>query len=374
MAKQSPAQYRQIFPLAQKDSYTSNDTVDFLISFQDDNLAVSSVAICGNCSVYQTGTTLPSTTQEVLIDPDAGYHSLFSDINTTFKNIGLVESFTNYPRYVKMHTQCNKYQNELGTQSDNAIEGKCATERIRLGYNQHSAVPFAVKPLVSVNKTSAPLSGNKMGVVRMRIRLAPDNEVIYGEDVTTASNYSITDLHLRYEVTGQQSSDEPVSMEVYNNARQVVETNNANLATFVAGLSDSVHMSFIKTATQQDVTANFLKCETPKGKPLGSSTASDNYGLERAVFSVNDLDTALVSFPLESRSEILWNYLRSFNAEPSRWCEMLSRQQNGGDAYGLGMPFGTLLDFSKQKFSVDLESEISEATSVFLFFRSMVQV
>ena len=65
---------------------------------------------------------------------------------------------------------------------------------------------------------------------------------------------------------------------------------------------------------------------------------------------------------------MLWNYLRSWDNEPKDYGTLLNRLQEG-DAYGLGINFGAPLDFSNQKFAVQIDSETVNPTSVYMYFR-----
>ena len=376
--------YNVVFPLAKKSEYVANDTVDFLLSLENKKLVQGSIAITGDCQILSDvdNNTGVAFSQEILIDPDAGYHACFRDFTTEFRQIGLTESFSYYPRYVKMKTQATMLRDSLGTETFNCIEGKCMNEVVRFGYNRGcnpqqpndngSKVPFVVKPDIAPNKSNVPIPGNQVGVVRIRCRLAPNEEVVYGADSASAG-YKLTNLQIRYETIADDGSREPLTMEVYNVARQVIETNNANLATFVPGLADAVHISFCETSHEAVPTNNYLECQPIAGVPL-SFDGSDNLeanphqGAERLYYAVNDTDTALVGFTMESRSEMLWNYLRSFNNEPSNYAVMLNRLQ-AGDAYGLGINFGAPLDFSNQKFAAQIDSRVSDPTSVYMYFR-----
>jgi len=376
--------YNVVFPLAKKSTYVANDTVDFLLSLENKKLVQGSLAITGECQILSDAANgtgiLPQ--EEILIDPDAGYHACFRDFTTEFRNIGLTESFSYYPRYVKMKTQATMLRDSLGTETFNCIEGKCMNQVVRRGYNMGVApeqagdpstkVPFVIKPDIAPNKSNVAISGNQVGVVRIRCRLAPNEEVCYGADSGLAG-YVLSNLQIRYETIADDGQREPLTMEVYNVARQVIETNNANLATFVPSLADAVHMSFCQTADEALSVKNYLECQPLAGKPLsfeGNSNPrnSANQGAERLYYAVNDTDTALVGFTMESRSEMLWNYLRSWDNEPQDYATLLNRLQ-AGDAYGLGINFGAPLDFSNQKFAVQLDSQTANPTSVYMYFR-----
>lgn len=382
----SRTQYNVVFPLAKRDEYASNETVDFVISLANKKLVPNSLVICGDCAVYKTkgansaGSTPMVEGDQVLIDADAAYHSLFRDFTTEMRDVGLAESFSYYPRYVKMLHQSKVYRDSLGTETDNCIEGVCPTEVVRQGYNlglgataATAFVPFALKPKIAANKADVGLPGNQVGTLRIRTRLAPDDEVCFGADSASAG-YFIKNLQIRYETVDDDGTRPPINMEVYNVNRQVIETNQANLATFVPGLSDSVHMSFNLVADEGTATKNYLQCQTLPGKALGGGgTIVSNNGPERLYYSINDTQTSLVGFTMESRDEVLYNYLRSWNMEPKAYVQT-QRSLNSNKTFGIGIPFGGLIDFSSKKFAVDIDSEVSNPTATYLYFKGMVSL
>lgn len=383
--------YNAIFPLAQKARYDPNDTVDFILSLENKKLVPASVAITGYKVILPDGTNPNPGGLDVRMDPDAGNHALFRDFTTEFRKLGLVESFNYYPRFVKEKTQATKLRNSLGTETYNCIEGKCPSNTVRWGYDIGTSYPetgadfFTLKPDIAVNKSKGAvnsenpnpgaLPGNDVGTVRIRVRLAPASEALWGADVTNATTYKLVNLRLHYETVDDDGTREPITMEVYNVDRQVIETNNANLATFVEGLSDAVHISFADVDEERSLTANYLRCKPLPGRPLLSDETNIYQGAERVYYAVNDTDTALVGFTMETRMEMLWNYLRSFNNEPKNYSVTASRLNAPvPDGYGLGIYFGGYMDFSQQKFAMQIESQVSTPHSVYMYFRGMVEV
>ena len=396
----SGTNYNVAFPLAKKANYEANETCDFVISLENKKLVPNSLVICGDAAIYATkgttpaGSTAATASQEVLIDPDTGYHSLFRDIVSEFRQVGIAESFSYYPRYIKMKHQALVDRDSLGTETDNCIEGCAPNQVVRRGlnYGQDAAapisgsypgsnfMPFALKPQIAPNKCDQGIPGNQTGVLRLRIRLAPDEEVVFGQNATAASGYWLQNLQIRFETVADDNTRPPLNMEVYNINRQVIETNSANLSTFVPGLSSAVHMSFNTTANESSSTENFLKCVTLPGTPLaptsGGVSAESTNGADRLYYAINDSQTALVGFTMESRNEMVYNYLRSWNIEPRNY-GIVQRRLNSKEGYGLGIPFGSLLDFSQQQFSVDIDSDIGGSVeagpfAVYLYFKGLV--
>ena len=385
--------YNVVFPLAKRERYLANETVDFVISLAGRKLVPGSLSIVGDATLYSdqaNGVVLNSngvaTTRQITIDPDVGYHSMFRDFTTEFRDVGLTESFSYYPRYVKMHSQANNYQDSLGTETNNCASGMCLSETVRRGYNQGGAqtdgtnlgsLPFCIMPMIAPNKSDQGIPGDQFGALRIRCRLAPHSEVLYGDDVTAAAGYQLRNLQIRYEDMVDDQSRPPINMEVYHVARQVIETNNANISSFVPGPAVAMHMSFNRTSNEQNDLFNFLQCEPLCGTPLGSLTPDDpnlpQSGADRLYYAVNDNDTALVGFTMESREEMVYNYLRSWNIEPRSYSNVL-RRINRGEAYGLGIPFGSPIDFSQMKFAAEVDSNTAVPTSCYMYFKGILSL
>lgn len=366
--------YSNVFPLSQAPEYYSQTNVDFLLNLDNKKLVPGSLVIEGEVAVLpdRAAPTTFYNGEDILYDPQAGFHALFRDLTVEFQNVGVVESLMNYPRLAKMATVALTHQESIAVESVNAIEGKVANEIQARGmlYGRSSTdgyIPFSVKPLFCLNKASGPLSGAATGQVRVRVRLSPDEEFLYGSGfVLGTTGYIIKNLRCRYVTIPDDGKKAPVQMVVYQTFRSALDSNNQNVSTFVPGLCSAVHMSFIPQVSEGTPTQNYLQLAVPPGiPPLGASSSTYTggaYGIERLYYSVNDTDTALVSFTLESREEIVLNGLRSFSAPADKYSALI-RQFNKGDGYIVGMPFGGLIDFSKSKLSMEIQSQCNSSTT-----------
>lgn len=375
------ASYRSIFPMSQKQTYTPNDNIDFVMSVDKEDLLPGSTVLEGKLNIYNTGTTRPNGANQLYYDHKVGAHGAVRDITTEFRNLGVVENLSNYPRYVKHEVVAKNFTESLGTETDNCVDLRCATMQQAKAYSEQE-LPFSIQLRCAVNRASGPLSSDVTGQIRIRIRLAPNNEFLYGPAWNSdAPNYTITDLRLRYKTVPSGGKPKPVVMNVMHSYRTALESNNQNVSTFVPGLADSVSMSFISQNGESSNAANYLQMAPPPGvPPLGASEDVDtgHYGLERVYYAVNDTDTALVGFTLESREEIVMNGLRAMDADPGKWCCLIRDMQSSvyPDSYLAGIPFGGLLDFTSNKFAAELQSQCNnqDIYSAYFYFRTQVQV
>lgn len=367
--------YRSIFPVSQQSDYQQNQNIDFIMNLNNEKLVPGTIKLEGLCAIYRNKSTETGTVgyQEITYDPVSGYHSLVRDVTTEFEQLGIVESLQHYPRLVKAALLCTENMNSLGTETRNAVEGCCPTNKISSGLSEGiggarlSKVPFSIKLHNIVNKMSAPVASAVTGEIRLRIRMASDDEFLWGQDyVSGTSGYKVTELKLSYQVIPDDGKRQDITMERYTSYVTNLDTNNQNISAFVPGLCDSVHMSFIKVTNQDNPNMNYNACEVPAGyPPLGmspsTSTNVSEYGLERLYWAINDDESQLVAFTVESREELLRNGIRSFNPSLKNYNVLARRlrDQEYPDGYVVGIPFGQPIQLAQNKFAAEIQSQCS---------------
>ena len=376
--------YRSIFPVSQQSEYTENQNVDFIMNLNGEKLVPGTVEVEGFCAIYadkanETGT---AGHEEIGYDPLSGYHGLFRDLTTEFEQLGIVESLQYYPRLVKAGRLCTEYYGSLGLETKNSVEGCAPVINIAcglaegIGGKRQSNIPFSVKLQNILNKASAPLASSSTGEIRIRIRLASDDEFIFGEDyVSGTGGYKITDLKLRFQTVPDDGKKQSVTMERYQAYTTNLDTNNQNVSAFIPGLCDAVHLTFIAVNDEINPIKNYLACEPLPGKPpLGASNdeVPGEYGAERVFYAVNDVDTALVGFTMESREELMVNGIRSFNKEADSYNCLARRLRDPEypDGYVLGIPFGAPIQLAQNKFAAEIQSQCSNTNQYRMYLHS----
>jgi hypothetical protein len=390
-----PNNYRSIFPLSQRATYEADSNVDFVLSLDMEKLLPGSVTLEGEVAVYSDITTNPPTQyngEDIRFDPLVGFHGLCRDWTTEFANVGVVESFVNYARSIKMSTVATQHDESLASESGLSCEGRAPSEGIARGllYGRSVSdafVPFSVVPQIVVNKATSPLSSDATGQIRLRLRLAPATEFLYGQGVTSSSGYSIKNLKLRFQTIVDDGKKVPVQLETKQCFRANVDSINTNVSTFVPALCSSVQMSFINQAKEGTIKENYLQLAPLIGlAPIGAVgnaeiVASASYGIERLTYSINDTDSgAVVGFTFESREEIVRNGLRAYNSKMDKYNSLIRFFNNpeAPDRYIAGIPFGNLIDFSKNKFAVEIQSQSGNDTATafvgYFYFTCMISM
>jgi len=367
--------YRQINPVSQLATYSPNTNVDFTLNLDNEKLVPGTVCLTGECNVYQTGNTQVAAGVDVQYDGLVGYHGIVRDIQTEFRSLGVVESFQQYPRYVKMKALATVDVDSVGMDSALSAEGRLPASEMSSEYIRNEWNPFSLKLDNVLNNASGPISSSASGQIRMRIRLAPNEEFLFGRAwENLAPNYVVRNLKLNYEVMADDGKLQPVTMVIHNSWRGVLESSIQNLSTFVPGLCEAVHISFIKQTDETTSARNYLACQPPLGKPHGQDNVEQSYGLERLDYAVNDVDTALLGWTMEYRDEMVYNGLRSFQTPPDRYGRLLDlmKKQPDPDGYIVGIPFGAPINFTNNKFAADMQSAITSSadfTASYFYFR-----
>lgn len=386
--------YREIFPNANLSQYLPNTDVDFKITIPGEDLELGSLELVGECAVYQTGSTAIAAGTDIQYDGLAGYHGFIRDIQTSTTGQGKIETLQNYPRLVKMRALATLDLNKVGMSSVLATEGrfpdsKMTTEYLR-GINPAARaaadipfLPFALKPEFCLNSVRTGLNGDVVKQINLRFRLQSNQNFLFGEAWDNlAPNYVLRKLRLRYRALPQNpdSPSAPVNLITYsNNDVGSIQSTVQNFSSSVEGLVSAMHMSFIKTADEDNSVRNYLACQPPLGVPTGESNTEQSYGLERFEVAINDVDTALIGWTLEFRNEIIMNGLRSFDVHYPRYNQLLNlmSQQLDPDGYVGGIPFGQPLQLSGGKFGTEYQTAISSSadyTTTYLYYRTITAV
>jgi len=379
--------YKSIFPLSQHSTYNGDENVDFVLSFEGQKLVPGSLYLEGKIQILNDAGTTMTNADDIKYDPYTGYHGLFRDITTEFQTQGTVESVVGYPRMCKMQTVATNYEESMASESQLAVEGVCPNDIIAHGYclgEVGGFQSFSVKPKICLNRASGPISAKVSAQVKIRVRLAPNIEFLYGTDCTSNTSYVITDLALRYQTIPDDGKATPVTMNVTHTFRTQLDSNNQNISTYVPGPVDNFTASFIPQVSEGSYQLNYLQMAAPPGQPpLGAdptATTAQGYGVERLYIAVNDTDSALVSFTLESREEIVVNGLRAYQSPAQKYSALIRHfRAQSSDCYLIGLPFGGLLDFSQTKFAVEIQSQCTSQNNetgthiAYFYFRGLTQ-
>ena len=364
--------YKLIPPTNPQDSWTGNGTALFETVLPNEVYHGNS-ALFGNLRGYSTGNTLVDADDDIYFDHLTGAHGLVADIETIIEGLGIVEHIQVYPRWARNHGVLLLAEEGLGTDTNSAQQLICPSPNVAKGLLEgitvtaEDGIPFVIPLQYCLNTLNNPIAGNDLGKIKVRINFARNDDFLAGSSVTANSNYQVTNLKMGFSSHTDPSYKTPAGtrMTVIESYAPVIDTDNFAVETF-ANPCRGVLMNFVKTTDLNDATKNHYVWNVPPGAaPLGANPRgldTKHYGLEKITYSINDTETALIDYTLESREEIMANGLACLGGKPAQHYNALIRHMQdpvNPDCYVAGINFGGLVDFTRNKFSARLESKIS---------------
>lgn len=360
-----------VLPVSSKSFYEENDIVDFLLTFENSEIVMNSIRVSGQVKVNTTtdfDTAQLDNSQDVKIDSTVGIAGAFQSITCSCDKVGVIENQNEHPRYIKAKTAATVTPEQLLTDIEYTTELRNADDdfsRFLLGGSGekggNNRVPFSFRPDIALNKSSDNIPFSKTGAIKLSLRLATNNQFIYGDD---AANYKfqLYDLRVEYLVKNQSSSGN-LTMETIHMIKQTAESNNTSISTRVPASVTSISMVFHPDSELDQAKHNHLELSVPPD-------------VQRVEFSFNDTTTAYHTFALETQEEILYNYQQSWGVKPMTKSNIVLPALHRNESYGIGMPLGSYLDLSMNKIGVNILSNIrsDRKYGIFMYFRGIARI
>ena len=379
--------YHRILPQNAKDSYKEFDVVDFEMDFPERSLLLGTVRLEGELEVVvdstitlnrATATTIGINADklDVRYDGRAGAHGLIETCTTTI-NGQVVESLGDYGRYCKMSTiamsspddtTCNSSQVcELKAGRDSITNNIMKGETVENDPTLSSGIPlrknpdFSIKPRICLNGGSGTLPARRASNVQVSFNLARNFGFLYGLDVASVVSYSLKDLRLVYVSVPDDGSNEPIPVRTKINVKQSIQSSQSNVNVRVNAPCDAVSISFNVQAQENSPHYNNLVCH-----PVPNLTSTQ--------FLFNDSTNSLVSYQIRNNAEILERAIDSFvDAEKNSLSPPIIAN---GDNFLMGLNFDETIPLGNQKFSVELNSSVSNLVPLvmFMYFHSTLEL
>lgn len=380
-------QYHRILPQNAKDSYTEFDVVDFQMSFPMRSLLIGSVRLEGQVDVVADGNiTLDKTTNipapqnkpanelDIRLNGEVGAHAFVETVTT---RIGgqVVESLGDYARYVKMSAAAMASPDDM-CNSSNVCELKAARSEIttqllrgELLANDpgggitglRESPDFSIKPRIVLNGGRGAAAHSRTGDITVSFSLGRNYAALFGMDVASNIEYKLKDLRLTFNSIPDDGSSEPVPCRAKLNIKQSIQSSKANINVRVPAKCDSVSCSF-NVQSQEN---------TPK---YDNQVLHQVPNLSTTQFIFNDSTNSLVSYQIRNNAELIDRAIDSFvDAEKN---SLSTTRLANGDAFLLGLNFDEVIDLSMQKFSVELDSAVSNVVPliIYMYFHSMQMI
>ncbi len=356
-----------------KDFYTEYDDLVFFMNAEGRALMKNSVRL--ECEVRvlkdNAGTDERITpTDSVFMDNSVGMHSVIDNINVEFQNVGSVEQINQYSRYVKMSEIATRDRNdyhsgldicELKTPLEETTQAMLcgsqspASGKIATDFVDNDA---SFKPKCCLNKMSSDLSFDKTGYVKVSIKLDKVANVLYGSAVANTNKYQLRNVRLAYKSVPNNTNQ--VQMRTILNLKSTISSTLSNTQARVPSVCDGVSCCFMEASKE-----NVLK---------ECSTSMDVLtGINSVQFLFNDSTSKYVSWVLDSRAEVLANFVKSLRDSGHNQVNSNNDENN----YGVGLAFPPV-DLSNQKFNIQINSDHANISSnpyiIYMYFHSFVSL
>ena len=364
--------YHRVIPENLKDAYVEFDQVDFNMDFKDRALVLGSVRLEGEVRVTKGGATLETIpTQQINLDGMVGAHSFVENYTTSIKGGSIIENITEYPRYAKMAMTATAGRSDMNN-SNNVCELKAPLDdmtnqmlqgvvpKVQPGVALRLDPDFSIKPLICLNSGAGNLSEKKTGPIRLSLQLVRNNGALFGNDMDATVSYELRNLRLRFTSVPDEGSGSVV-LKTKLNIKQSLQSSFSNIQTKVPAVCTAVSVSFQEQANENTATNNNLALDKVPN-------------LSQTQFLFNDSTNTLITYQIKNVSEVLQRYIDSFMDTGRNFLSLQNLANNNG--FGIGLDLGQAIDLSNQKFSLQVDSDLSSATPLiaYMYFHSFIEM
>ena len=365
--------HNSVEPLSKKASYGENENIDFTLDFENEKYVSNSLRISGEVKFETTTGNRVADGDDVKFDGKSGAHSLFRQFTVEFERKGVINTFQNYGRLVRMKADCTKYYKDFFS-SEAVCELRAPKDRftqwITRGVgnegvggntpNNFVNPSFYLKPLICLNEMSGNLSYGKSGQIKVSLETESFINTLYGADVAGTSNYKLYNLRLHYLTVPEDGIDEKVAMRTHHHVKQNLDSSHGVISTRVPAIADSVSCSFLKSKHQNN--SGYNNVETEKIPEL-----------EEVQFLFNDQIT-YIDFPIQNPVEVLDNYVNSMTKGNPGHNSSMPTDIDRDSGFGIGLYWGKFVDFTNNKYTMSIKSGISNVDNyeVFMYFHGLV--
>lgn len=377
--------YHGVRPENKKDYYYEFDTVDFLMSAQGRKFNGGSVRVIGEVECdYTVIPAVEPITTKVCYDGFVGAHSWFDRVDTSFGMVGSIENIGDYPRYVAAKAQASLCKEDLFNAvytCENRVPTDFMSNMMLKGMvdislsdsETYAAASGFIKPLDFSVKLDfclnnmigdAQLPYAKTGDVKVSLTLARNLSVLFGNaNIGSGISYKLKNLMLVYTSVPDNGVYAPqYNMKVSTNLKQSLQSSYASISTKVPITASSAFITCILQSNENNALRNGMK-----GEELPN--------VSEVQFIFNDAMNQEFTYTLNNREEILFNYIKAVSNGVSTNNASLNTLASN-QAYGLGINFGQLLDLSKSKFGVNINSDVSSSAPyvLYMFFSGLLSL
>ena len=369
--------YSSVIPENNKSSYSEFDTVDFVLTYENQSLQLGSIRLEGDLSVVHNNEDLNAAANAgkvIKYDKFVGAHAVIESCQTEMLN-EVFENLTEYPRMVKQYAVASKGINDLFNASEacelkvpydamtTAILGGEQPDTNLAGAQRINNPPdFSIKPDFILNSSNALLPFSRSGPVRLSFNLARVQAVLYGLDVDANTSYSLSNLRVVYKTVPGEDNKDPIILRRRINIKQSIQSRLSNIQ--VKAPSNQV----------ESFSASF-QIQSHENQYFWNNLSLDKIpNLQQLQFLFNDQTNANVTYLIKNNDEVIDKFIKALGTSGKNSCSVANMINNNG--YGVGLRMEGVIDLTNQKFSVQIDSEISnnEPYIFYMFFHTVMSI
>lgn len=372
--------YHEVIPTNNKIEYTDDDLVDFEFLSNGRDLVKNSIELSGTFQLFKSvsGTqtrVLKADAGKVFLDPNAGIHSIIENVSCSTLNQGSIENIGfSYPRFVSMMNVLKKRSQDKNNISD-VLEWKYADKEVSDSVLRQGVVTdntetqlfdqsFNFKPQIVFNRTDQNISFSKTGSMRVSMNLSTVQKMI--EDKLTVANLDnlsvkITNFKLFYRSVPEDVTIKSIIAQKITPLKTTISSTLANMSLNVPSQSATgCSISFQQVANE--------------GATSKNNSQLEKINISGLQFFFNSANSYL-NYKLTSLSEILMRGLKSVSPSNDEAMYQITNQNLGNNEnFIVGSDLDGIIDLSQNSFEVQIESDLTANTNVYLMFHSIISM
>lgn len=358
-----------------KSSYTEYDDLVFFMNAEGRALMKNSVRLECELRVLKDNAGTEERvveTDEIFFDNSTALHTIIDNVNVEFQNVGNVEQINEYSRMVKMTEVATRDINDYHSGLD-ICELKAPTELsaqsnlcgVKSTASSATAadvfdIDGSMKPKFCLNKMSGDLSFSKSGYIKVSFSLAKVANVLYGRDVNNLNKYQLRNVRLTYKSVPDNNNS--IQMRTMLNLKSTINSTLSNTQAKVSAVCDGVSCCFLEAAKENVLTENAQSMDVLTG-------------IDSVQFLFNDSTSQYISWVIDSRAEIISNFVSSVSGNNSGHNQINANKYTKN--YGIGLSFPPT-DLSNQKFNIQINSNHADISQkpyiMYMYFHSFVSL
>jgi hypothetical protein len=370
--------YSSVIPENNKASYGEFDTVDFVLTFENQSLQLGSLRLEGDLAVRQNAQDLnevANVNKVIKFDKFVGAHGVIESVQTEMLN-EVFENLTEYPRLVKHYgvgrtgtadmydaSQLCELRVPYDAMTTAIVAGEQPPTNLAGAKRINNDPDFSLKPDMLLNTSSDLLPYNRSGPIRLSFNLARVQSFLYGLDADADTSYSLKDLRLVYRTVPMMDNKDPIVLRRRINIKQSIQSSLANIQVKVP--SDRV----------EAFSASFQIQSQENTYRYNNVSLEKLPNLKQLQFLFNDQTNASITYLIKNNDEVIDKFVSALGSDGHNACTVANMVNNDGYGVGLRMDGGTI-DLTNQKFSVQIDSDVSnnQPLIISMFFHTLLEI